>query len=133
MKHHRIAAFGPKHEHCKCRVLHYRLFWPCVYLFVLELIASLSYAIDFTVVPHFWTCAKARRKGNSETTVAKARSNTHLEHTRKRTKNRLVFTLGCCHFLIQLFSRIFKLAHVVSRFHFRQQAAKRKIHQFNIP
>lgn len=37
--------------------------------------------------------------------------------------NLIVFTLGSnqvgyCHFLIQLFSRIFKLAHVVRRFHF---------------
>lgn len=47
-------------------------------------------------------------------------------HT-KRTKKSFVFTLGYCHFLIQLFSRIFKLAHVVRRFHFqRRSTAKQK-------
>lgn len=43
-------------------------------------------------------------------------------HTRSRDELNLIFTLGDCHFLIQLFSRIFNLAHIVSRFHFQRVA-----------
>lgn len=79
--HRSIAAFKLKHCKIPCAsfiVCFVFAFWSayvyiCRYMY-LKLIASLSIAVYFTVVSYWCACAKASRKCNSQTAVAKARS-----------------------------------------------------------